>query len=68
MVGKADIEFYYSALVLNVAYTLASKPWDQLSQRSKQRLLDKAIDILHGLLNDADAQDKLRMFLTSTSK
>jgi hypothetical protein len=68
MVGRADIEFYYSALVLTVAHTFATKRWDQLSYRSKQRLLDKAVDILHDLLNSTAAQEQLRIFLTSTSK
>jgi hypothetical protein len=67
-IGKGDIEFYHATMVLNVAHKLATKPWDQLSYRSKQRLLDKSVDIIHGLLNNIEVQKQLRIFLSAISK
>ena len=62
-IGKADVEFYQGGLVLVVAKAIATKPYDTLSYRSRQRVLNKALDAVHDLLNDNDVKDKLRLFL-----
>ena len=58
--NKADVEFYHSDAVLAVAAVLASKPYGQLSFRSKQRLLDKAVKVIQVLLSKPDSLLKLQ--------
>ena len=65
-IGKADIEFYESHMVLQVAHALATKDWDTLSYRSKQRILDKSVDIIYLLLNNEHTQERLRLFLNQS--
>jgi hypothetical protein len=54
---KADIEHYYSSLVLKTVKGLvpSNKKWESLSHRSKQNYLNKAVDVLYVLINDNSA-------------
>lgn len=60
--NKADIEFFYSPLVLRVVKGLlpANTKWDSLSHRSKQNYLDKAVNVLHELINNKQAMGILQ--------
>jgi len=60
--NKADIEFFYSPLVLRVVKGLlpANTKWDSLSHRSKQSYLDKAVNVLYELMNDKEAMGILQ--------
>jgi hypothetical protein len=62
-IGKADVEFYESRIVLVIAETLGAKPLNSVSYRSKQRRLNIAVDVAHRLLNDVDFLDRMRLFL-----
>lgn len=67
--NKADIEFYESILVLSAARALlpAGKSWDCLSYRTRQAHLDKAVTMLHALINDRKCRDRLiRLGLSQT--
>lgn len=59
-IGKADIEFYESALVMTVAKSLAGKEWETLTPRSRRNCLDKALSALHAMLNDQHCVERLR--------
>lgn len=61
MVGKADIEFYESHLVMTIAKSsvLPNRTWEDLSYRSKQTYLNRAVRILQTLLNDEDCRERL---------
>lgn len=63
-INKADVEFYHGGMVMVVARTLPQKPYDELSHRSKQRVLNKAVDIVHALLNDPLVQEKIRLYVS----
>lgn len=65
MIGKEDVEFYHGGSVTIVARTLATKPWDELTFRARQRILDKAVLVVQALLNNSDTQ---RTFQTARSR
>jgi len=46
--NNADIEFYHAAIVMTLAKFLAPKnrKWDSLSYRTKQKYLNKAVEIV----------------------
>lgn len=49
--NKADIEFYKGAEVVAISRTLVPKnrTWDSLSYRTKQKYLNKAVEIIQKL-------------------
>lgn len=54
-INKADLEFYYGAVVLNLARQLSRKTPDEfsdLSYRSRKHWLDKAVTMASNLVND----------------
>lgn len=61
-IGRGDIEFYASKMVIQVSRSLTSRDFDSLSYRSRQRLLNKAVDIVSTLLNDETNQRFMRDF------
>jgi len=62
-IGKSDIEFYHSHIVLTVAKILGDKPWNDITYRTRNRRLDRAVDIVHTLLNDQLTLEKLELYL-----
>lgn len=61
-IGLKDVEFYYSALVLNVARSLAPD-YDHLTYRPRQRVLDKAVEIVTTMLNDDTCLRQMSQFV-----
>ena len=67
-IGPADIEFYYGGLVMKVARTLSDATphplgqieWDNLSHRSRQTYLNKAVAIVGALVNDETSMQALK--------
>ena len=53
--SKADIEFYESKLVLDMAKIISraidSEEWDDLSSLSKNRYLDASVNVIYDMLN-----------------
>jgi hypothetical protein len=60
VINKADTEFYYARMVLVTAETLAKKPWDSVSYRSKQRYLNKVVDVCNAIINNPEILIGLR--------
>ena len=67
---KDDVEFYEAPLVLKAAQSLLPPgvAWDDLSHRAKQDRLDKAVAMLHALLNDAASMQRLAWLAAHTAK
>jgi hypothetical protein len=61
-ITKADVEHYYGGMVMTMARSLATKPWDDLTFRSRQRLLNKAVKALHAMLNNKECVSALFTF------
>ena len=62
-IGSGDIEHYYSGLVLKVAETLTTRDLNTLTHRSRQRLLNKGVQVVKAILNDPHSQSTLRIWL-----
>jgi hypothetical protein len=63
-IGRADMEFYESAIVLRMALLLSGytvEQWDALSYRARQRWLNRAVDASCALFNDANVVAHLPM-------
>jgi len=61
-IGRADMEFYESAIVLRMALLLSGRnieQWDTLSHRAKNRWLNKAVDASCALFSDANVVARL---------
>ncbi len=63
-IGRADIEHYYGGIVLTVAQQLTNRKWDLLRFPARQKLLDKAVDIVYEIMNNPRFQNSLRIWLT----
>jgi hypothetical protein len=50
--GKADVEFYESMLVMKVARAIPGKPYASLLHRARQMRLDTAVSVVQKLLAD----------------
>ena len=55
-INSADVEHYYGGLVMEVAITLQQHAnntvtWDEISHRSKQNYLNKAVKVVKALIN-----------------
>ncbi len=62
-IGKTDVEFYYGGVVMTVAKQLTTKNWESISYRWRQRLLNKAVDIVQSIMNDDNHQSSLYIWL-----
>jgi hypothetical protein len=65
-ISTADVEFYEGLLVMRVARNLLpdNKAWEDLTHRSKQFYLNKAVKVVYSLLNNVECMQRLQ-FLTS---
>jgi hypothetical protein len=57
--GREDIAFYESALVMKAAKALNSEAWDTLSAKRKRMSMERALDVLVALFNDAEVVERL---------
>ena len=61
-IGKADMEFFESGLVLKMALILSDcteEEWNALSYRPRNRWLNRATEAVCRLFNDADVASHL---------
>lgn len=62
-INRADLEYYYGAVVLNLARQMSRKTPDEfsnLSYRARKRWLDKSVDMACKLFNDPLVRYQLR--------
>lgn len=60
---SGDIEFYYSATVLSVAYATSGKTgadFSALSYRTRKRHLDQAVRVVRGILSSTGSMKEMK--------
>lgn len=68
--GREDIAHYESALVMTVARSFLRKntTWDDLSTVTRRIYVERAINVLFTLFNDAEAVERLNTVVAGLRK
>lgn len=70
-IGRADMEFYESAIVRRMAMILSGysqEKWDALTHRTRNRWLDRATEASCNLFNDLDVVRRLPVLSKNLSQ
>ena len=62
-IGSGDIEHYFADEVMTLAKSFATKPWEELGDRTRRRLINQAIKAFGALMNDELSKAKIYEFL-----